>query len=40
MYYKNDERIMEILENHSSTKKIAKNILEALIPSMGLLLKN
>jgi len=39
MYYKNDERIMEILENHSSTKEIAKNILEALIPSMGLLLK-
>lgn len=39
MYYRNDKRRMEILEKHPSTKKIAKNVLEALVPVMEMLLE-
>jgi Leucine-rich repeat (LRR) protein len=39
VYYNNEERMMGILENHPSTKKVAKKVLEALIPAMELLIE-
>ncbi len=38
-YYNNDRNIMVIFENHPALKKIAKKVLEALVPAMEMYLK-
>lgn len=39
VYYNNDEKIMEILDEHPTVQRIAKKVLEALVPAMEMLIE-